>query len=146
MARPANGSKLSIAQLERLLMGRRAELQDLQRERNQASRRLDEIDARIRELGGSGRGGRGGRGGTGGGASGGGGGGRRVRNEKSLNNTIEAVLTKNGKPMKVGDIADAVKASGYRSNSANFRGIVNQTLIKDKRFGSSERGTYQLKK
>ena len=143
MARPANGSKLSIAQLERLLMGRRAELQDLQRERNQASRRLDEIDARIRELGGSGRGGRGG---TGGGASGGGGGGRRVRNEKSLNNTIEAVLTKNGKPMKVGDIADAVKASGYRSNSANFRGIVNQTLIKDKRFGSSERGTYQLKK
>ena len=136
MARPANGSKLSIAQLERLLMGRKAELQDLQRERNQAARRLEEIDARIRELGGSARGGRGGNGG----------GGRRVRNEKSLNDTIEAVLSKNGKPMKVGDIAEAVQASGYRSNSANFRGIVNQTLIKDKRFTSSERGTYQLKK
>jgi hypothetical protein len=48
--------------------------------------------------------------------------------------------------MKVGDIADAVQSKGYRSNSANFRGIVNQALIKDKRFGAASRGLYQLKK
>ena len=46
----------------------------------------------------------------------------------------------------VARIAEAVQRGGYRSNSANFRAIVNQTLIKDKRFGSAGRGMYQLKK
>jgi hypothetical protein len=53
---------------------------------------------------------------------------------------------KDGKPMRVGDITDAVHNAGYRSSSANFRGIVNQTLIKDKRFVAPERGLYQLRK
>jgi hypothetical protein len=47
--------------------------------------------------------------------------------------------------MNVGDIAERAKASGYKSNSANFRGIVNQTLIKDKRFVSASRGMYKVK-
>ena len=52
----------------------------------------------------------------------------------------------NGKPMRVGEILEAVSATGYRSNSANFRGIINQTLIKErKRFNQAERGTYALK-
>jgi hypothetical protein len=55
-------------------------------------------------------------------------------------------VLKGGKPMKVGDITDAAQKAGYRSNSANFRSIVNQTLIKDKRFSSAGRGVYQLKK
>jgi hypothetical protein len=46
----------------------------------------------------------------------------------------------------VGDIVDKVLATDYRSHSANFRGIVNQTLIKDKRFTSAGRGMYQLRK
>src|SRR3712207_8218784 len=50
-----------------------------------------------------------------------------------------------GKTMSVGEIVEAVERSGYRSNSANFRGIVNQTLIKDKRFQQAGRGQYQLK-
>ena len=42
---------------------------------------------------------------------------------------------------------EAVKANGYRSSSDNFRGIVNQTLIKEKkRFTAPSRGLYQLKK
>ncbi|HSU69029.1 MAG TPA: hypothetical protein VLJ39_19255, partial [Tepidisphaeraceae bacterium] len=80
----------------------------------------------------------------GGGSRGGGGG--RARNAKSLNDSIDEVLRGNGKPMKVGDIVDAVEATGYRSSSANFRGIVNQALIKDKRFIAAERGMYQIKK
>ena len=45
------------------------------------------------------------------------------------------------------DIVDGVLGSGYRSSSANFRGIVNQTLIKEKKkFTSPSRGMYQLKK
>ena len=47
--------------------------------------------------------------------------------------------------MKVAEIMDGVLSTGYRSGSANFRGIINQTLIKDKRFGQVERGVYELK-
>jgi hypothetical protein len=73
--------------------------------------------------------------------------GGRVRNEKSLTALMGEILGKAGKPMPVGDIVAKVQAAGYRSNSANFRGIVNQTLIKErKQFASAGRGLYQLKK
>jgi DNA-binding transcriptional MerR regulator len=133
MARRANSGGMSIAQLEQLLAGRRQELTEKQREHSRLLARLQQLEADIRRLGGS-AGRRGGRGA-----------GTRARNEKSLLETLEDVL-KGGKPMKVGDIAEAAQKSGYRSNSANFRSIVNQTLIKDKRFGSAGRGVYQLKK
>jgi hypothetical protein len=120
----------------------RSERQKLERERAKVARRLQQLDSRIGALGGNGSGRGGGRGGSGGG----GGAGTRVRNDKSLIEMIEGVLGKSSKPMKVGDIADAVRSGGYRTNSANFRGIVNQTLIKDKRFTSAGRGLYQMKK
>ena len=128
----------SIAQLEQMLNKCKSERQKLERERNKVARRLQQLDSRIHALGGNGSG-RGGRGGAGGG-------GARVRNEKSLIEMIEGVLGRSSKPMKVGDIADAVQNGGYRTNSANFRGIVNQTLIKEKRFSSAGRGLYQMKK
>ena len=134
MARRSYGDGMSIAQLENLLAGRRAELNQKQREHSKLMSKLQQLEFDIRRLGGTpGKRGRGGVGGT------------RARTEKSLLETLEDVL-KGGKPMKVGDIADAAQKSGYRSNSANFRSIVNQTLIKDKRFGSAGRGLYQLKK
>jgi hypothetical protein len=119
----------------------RGERQKLERERAKVARRLQQLDSRIHALGGNGSG-RAGRGGSGGG----GGAGTRVRNDKSLTEMLEGILGKSNKPMKVGDIADAVRSGGYRTNSANFRGIVNQTLIKDKRFTSAGRGLYQMKK
>ena len=131
----------SIAQLEQMLNKCRSERQKLERERAKVAKRLQQLDARIHSLGGGAGNGRG-RGGAGAGRTSGG----RVRNEKSLLQMIEGVLGKSGKAMKVGDIADAVQSGGYRTNSANFRGIVNQTLIKDKRFSSAGRGLYQLKK
>jgi hypothetical protein len=63
----------------------------------------------------------------------------------SLVATLESVLA-SGKPMSVGDIVESVQKQGYRSGSANFRAIVNQTLIKEKQFSSAGRGVYQLKK
>jgi hypothetical protein len=57
---------------------------------------------------------------------------------------MESVL-KGKAPMKVGDIFKAVLANGYHSTSANFRGIVNQTLIKEKQFHQVDRGTYTVK-
>ena len=132
MARPASGANLSIPQLEQILQKRRSERQQLEKERSRLQRRLGELEAKIRALGGGGSRGRIGTG--------------RVRNEKSLNEMIVAVLSRTGKPMGVGDIEQAVRSAGYRSNSDSFRSIVNQALIKDKRFGAASRGMYQLKK
>jgi DNA-binding transcriptional MerR regulator len=138
MARRARVDGLSIAQLEQMLQDRRTQQNQLQKERTKLLQRLDQIEAQIRQLGGSVRGGGRGRGG---------GGGTRARNAQSLVACIETVLKDAGKPMKVGDITAGVQKCGYRSNSANFRSIVNQTLIKErKRFGQAGRGVYQLKK
>jgi len=126
------GKKLvwSITDLERLLDERRSALQKLTKQRAKAQKKLDIIDREITGLGGS---------------AGSGGGGGRVKNAMSLVATLGVVL-KGKEAMQVGDIVAAVKARGYRSNSANFRGIVNQTLIKESQFASTGRGLYRLKK
>jgi hypothetical protein len=117
------------------MQSRRTELTRLTRERDKVQKKLDTLNGRISEIsGGLGNGTRGGGGGT------------RARNAVNLPEVIHQVLTKAGAAMSVGDIMDKVRAGGYRSNSANFRGIVNQTLIKDKRFTNASRGMYQLKK
>ena len=123
-------SGLTIAQLESLLSGRKVELSRLERQRSKLARKLSQLDSRIASLGGA-------RSRNGGG---------RVRNERSLNEMINSVLQRAGKPMPVGEIESSVRRGGYKTNSANFRSIVNQALIKDKRFTSAGRGLYQLKK
>jgi hypothetical protein len=124
------GKKLvwSIGELERMLDERRSSLQKLAKQRTKVQKKLAIIDREIGRLGGSV-----------------GGGGGRVKNSMSLVATLGAVL-KGKDSMPVGDIVDAVKSHGYRSNSANFRGIVNQTLIKESQFASAGRGLYRLKK
>jgi septal ring factor EnvC (AmiA/AmiB activator) len=129
MPRPSTGTNLSLAALQSILESRREEVSKLKKQRAELQRKVDLLDRQIDRIEGDGRGGNG-----------------RVRNTRSLNDTLAEVLRDGGKAMKVGDIVDAVKATGYRSNSANFRGIVNQTLIKDKRFVAPERGMYQIKK
>ena len=133
MARPSSGAGLAIADLQRILDQKQSELKKLYKRRSHVERELDAIEREIAKIEGSGRGGRRG-------------GGVRAKNVKSLVDTLEGVLRANGKPMGVGEVMEAVLATGYRSNSANFRGIVNQTLIKDKRFTSAGRGLYQMKK
>ena len=134
MPRPNTGLNFNIVQLERILHDRRSELSKLERQREELRRKLDGLDRQIIRLGGSARGLRGR-------IAGG-----RARNDRSLIETIETVMRDHGKPMRVGDILDAVSATGYRSNSANFRGIINQTLIKErKRFAQADRGVYALK-
>ncbi|MDB5173036.1 MAG: hypothetical protein JWO87_342 [Phycisphaerales bacterium] len=134
MARPSTGANLNIAQLEQILNNRRSELNKLAKQRKDAQRKLDAIEREIDRVGGNGSLPSGRRG--------------RARNEKSLADTIEEVMRGVGKPMGVGDITSAVQATGYRSNSASFRAIINQTLIKErKRFApGGARGVYQLKK
>jgi DNA-binding transcriptional MerR regulator len=132
MARPRTRIGFNIAELESALSRQRSELKKLNKERADLERKLDAVERRIAEVGGNGTGRRG-RGG-------------RARNEQPLPDVIEQVLRGAGKPMGVGDIAEAALGTGYRSNSGNFKSIVNQALIKDKRFGQTERGIYQLAK
>ena len=133
MARPSSTGSMTIAQLENVLNNRRIQLNQLVKERNRAQQKLDTIERQISRLAGRGM-------------SNGAGGGSRVRNPASLVSTMENILKGTSKPMPVGDIVDAVLKTGYKTNSANFRGIVNQTLIKEKQFNSAGRGLYQLKK
>ena len=129
MARRNGGANFNIAQLEQILDERRSELSRLHKERNSLQKQLDDVEHQINQLGG----GKGGRGGL------------RPRNEHNLLDTLESVLDKAGRPLRVPEIVDAVTETGYRSSSVNFRGIVNQTLIKDKRFVATQRGIYTLK-
>jgi septal ring factor EnvC (AmiA/AmiB activator) len=121
--------QISTARLEEILANRRSKIGKLERQRNSLRRRLDALDARIALLGGQNGRARGG----------------RVRNARSLPETIFSVLSRHGGPMKVAEIVKGVYATGYKSNSAAFRGIVNQALIKDKRFKSVSRGIYAVK-
>jgi len=120
---------LSITELESLLHERRTAIQKLHKQRTELQKNLEQIDRQIIRLGGSNapR--------TAGG---------RVRNGVSLVAVMEGVLKGKG-PMRVGDILKAVLASGYHSTSSNFRGIINQTLIKEKRFQQMDRGVYAVK-
>jgi len=137
MARPKTGSNLSITQLESMLNTRLAEVQHLHKQHARLSHELLQIERKITALGGK----AGGRKGIGTRFASG-----RVRNEKSLVEMLNQVLSASIEPMRVGDIVDAVLKGGYQTSSDNFRGIVNQTLIKERRrFVSAGRGLYSVK-
>lgn len=131
MARPKKLDTLSLSELQNLISERKSRVSTLKKERAKLLKKLAAVEKEIERAGGDV-----------------GGGGRvrgvRPRNEMSLADAIDSVL-KSGKPMRVPDIADAVMASGYKSSSPKFTAIVNQTLIKDKRFHAVERGIYSKK-
>jgi hypothetical protein len=129
MPRGVRNNGLSIAELESLLARNKSRLNELYKQRKA-------VDAEIAKLEGAG-------GGRGRGSVGGGG---RARNAKSLVETLQDVLKGAGKAMPVGDIVQGALDSGYKSSSPNFRGIVNQTLIKERKlFANKGRGVYELK-
>jgi hypothetical protein len=111
-----------------MIDGRRFAVRKLERLRATYQRKLDKVDRKIAALSGSGRGG-----------------GRRARNETNLSDAIAGVLSRASAPLRVGDIMAKVQAAGYRSGSANFRGMVNIALIKDRRFVREGRGVYRLR-
>jgi hypothetical protein len=70
--------------------------------------------------------------------------GRRPRNTASLVESLQKLLT--NKTMTVTEMADAVQKAGYKTSSPNFRTIVNQTLINNKKaFKRVARGQYTAK-
>jgi hypothetical protein len=127
MARPSALDSLSLADLKRLITERKKGHADLRKQRAKLLKQLAKIDKQL------------------GGEPSRRGGGTRPRNSMPLADAIAEAL-KSGKAMKVPDIAAAVQEAGYKSSSPKFTAIVNQTLIKDKRFHATERGVYAVKK
>lgn len=136
MGRRSALASISNADLRREMARRSRSVGTLERKRATLQKKLDALDAQIADLGGaiSGRR-RAGRGG--------GGGGVRPRNELSLVEALAKVL--DGKTMGVTDAAEAVRKSGYKTNAANFRTMVNIALIKSGKFKRVERGQYTAK-
>ncbi|RMH26317.1 MAG: hypothetical protein D6692_09460 [Planctomycetota bacterium] len=118
-------SALSVAELQLELRRRQREVNKLVRRRDKLAAELAELNAQIADLGGA----AGGLTPTG-----------RTRNAMTLPDALYQVLQ--GRTMSVTDAADAVRAAGYHSTAANFRTMVNQALLKDKRFKKVSRGQY----
>jgi hypothetical protein len=116
---------MSITQLQSEIKRREKFTRSLQRRREKLLQQLAEVEAEIA---------------THGALSGGGRGGRRPRNESNLPEALVGVLS--GKTMSVTEAAEAVQKAGYITTSPNFRTIVNQALIRDKRFKRVGRGQY----
>ena len=69
---------------------------------------------------------------------------RRARNKMNLVQALQKTLQ--SKTLSVTEAAAAVQKGGYKTHSANFRTIVNQTLIKNpKLFKKVARGQYTAK-
>jgi hypothetical protein len=131
--RGGNGlSGLSTEALRRELTRRGRKLPALTLKLERARAKVAAIEAEIAVL--NGPGGPGGPAGSGSGR-------KRPRNDSNLVDALHKLLT--GKQMSVTDAAEAVQEAGYKTSAANFRTIVNQTLIKFRsRFKKVSRGVY----
>jgi hypothetical protein len=121
---------MSISDLQGIIATRKKRRNQLEKRRDKLRADLDAVEAQIADIDGSG-----------GRVTGG----KRPRNDQALPDVIEKVMKRHGKHMRVPQIVEGVQSEGYLSTSSNFRGIVNQTLIKEDRFKSVERGVYGLK-
>lgn len=118
---------MTTQELQDQLRLRERRVRSLERKRDRLTEQLEEINLEIHKLGGSHAAG-----------------GRRPRNAQNLSDSLAAVLK--GKQMNVTEVTAAVQEAGYITTAANFRTIVNQRLIQDKRFKKVSRGVYTAMK
>jgi hypothetical protein len=71
---------------------------------------------------------------------------KRAKNDVSLTDSIEKILTTSVYPMRVKDIITAVEATGYKSNSKSFYSCVATALSDNKKFVKAGRGLYTIVK
>ncbi len=134
MARKSSGTLkgISLTDLQHELRRRQAGASSLIRKRETLAAKLAKLDGELAALGI--QGGRGKAGSIPAGR-------KRPINDMNLVEYLQKVLK--GKTMGVTESANAVMKAGYKTTAANFRTIVNQTLIKHKTvFKKVERGQY----
>jgi len=120
---------VSIGELQAELQRRERGIRKLERRREKLYDELAAVDADLAAVGALGAAGRIR---------------RRPRNEMNLVDSLAKVL--NGKTMSVTDVTQAVQKAGYITTAANFRTIVNQALIREKKvFKKISRGQYTAK-
>jgi hypothetical protein len=121
------------------LQRRQSGVRTLERARDRLMSKLSKLEGRISDYGGAVLGALRGRarGAAAGGVR------RRPKNDMNLVDSLSKVLK--GRTMSVTDVTQAVQDAGYRTSSANFRTIVNQTLINSGRFRKVSRGKYTAK-
>ncbi|MCC6910298.1 MAG: hypothetical protein IT430_20380 [Phycisphaerales bacterium] len=142
-------TRISTAELRRELDRRASQLGQVESRRRQLESELAHIDAEIAALGGtaasipsSGARPRGRVARRGVGRS------KAARTRSMNKTTLTAALQDalKGKVLSVGDAAEAVLRSGYKTNAANFRTMVNLTLLKRKDlFKKQGRGRYTVR-
>lgn len=114
---------MSIGELLAEVRRREQNQSKLQKKREKLISQLAEIDAQLAGSGSVVRSRRG-----------------RASNGMTLEDTLVKVLS--GRTMGVSEAADAVRQAGYHSSAANFRTIVNQTLLRSERIKKVARGSY----
>lgn len=130
------GDEMTVAQLEQLLNTRRTQLDNLLRKRERLTKELEEVEKKIDEIDGITGGRRRRRNMT-----------PRPRNPQSLQKVVIELLTKNKKGFTLSELADAVLATGYKTNSTNFPNVLYQCLYNsNKFFHDPQTGTYKIDK
>lgn len=127
-------SKMSLDELEAAIKQKKAERRNELKARHQElSAQLHEVESELNELDGTAGKPRGGTG-------------SRPKNSMSLREAIAKAIRSSKKGLTKDEIAEAVKADGYKSNSDNFGTIVYQTLYKHEEFVRNGNGKYSLAK
>ncbi|HUG17620.1 MAG TPA: hypothetical protein VMM56_01500 [Planctomycetaceae bacterium] len=131
----AKAASLSLSELESLLKEQKSRLAELQKRQSVLKKELDGVNSEISVLKGKGR-----TRGTSKRVKR-----RRPKNAQSLRAVIIELLSANKKGMNLQEIHDAVVATGYKSNSKNFKNVVYQTLYhKDEFVSDSKTGNFKL--
>lgn len=124
--------KLTVAELERILLRRKQELEGLIRRRDRLREELAALDRRIAELQGS-------RPPTPVAV-------RRPRNTVSLRQTVVDLLSSAGEGFTLAQLADKILETGYQTSSQNFRNVLYQCLYNMPQvFHDEATGTYKLR-
>lgn len=126
-------TSLSLADLEKLIEGRRATLEELLRKREQLAESIEKLDVEIQDFLTTGSGRRASR--------------KRAKNSSSLRSAVLEVLAKNKKGLSLQDLAAEVKATGYKSHSRNFKNVVYQCLYNtDTIVHDNSTGLYRIRR
>jgi hypothetical protein len=125
---------LTVAQLERILLRKKAALEKLLRQRTQLQKKLALVERRIVEIGG----GEGPKPRTPR---------RRPKNSKTLLVAVTEMLTQHKKGLTLRDLANKLLASGYKTSSTNFQNTLYQCLYhnSDKLAHDAKNHTYRIK-
>jgi len=69
---------------------------------------------------------------------------RRAKNKVGLADALAGFLKGKAK-VTIGEAMEGVLAAGYKTKSSDFRSVVNNMLLTDKRFKKVSRGEFRLK-